>query len=107
MSVPRPSGGGRHGEGFEPGEPRADRHVGDMPRRQPRDRLRHRGDMRRGRTAAAAEDVDSAMIGPLAHGHSHWLRTLLIFTQFVVTAASWAGNPPLVGERGECTYERP
>src|SRR3546814_4376376 len=54
-----------------------------MPRRQPRDRLRHRGDMRRGRTAAAAEDVDLAMLGPFAHEPSRRLRLLVIFAEFV------------------------
>src|SRR3546814_6859863 len=72
----------RHRKGFESCEPGPHRHIGDMPRREPRDRLRHRRDMRGRRAAAAAEDIDLTLFGPFAHQLRGRVGQLVIFPEF-------------------------
>ena len=55
----------RDGQRLEAGQARARRDRRDGPRRHARDRLRDGPDVRRGRAAAAAGDVDEAVAGEL------------------------------------------
>ena len=73
----------RDREGLEAGQPRLRLDLGELARRQSRDRIGDRPDVGRRRPAAAAGDVHEPVAGEPAEDVGHRLRRVVVATELV------------------------